>query len=156
MSGAAFTIVAAQLVFKTGSDANPLDKPGLANFTSAMLDEGTSTRNALQIADELARLGGSLSTGSTMDATTVNIRSLSSTFPAMLNLMADVVLRPSFPAEEIERQRESHRAAVTGAGQPSAGRRAGDVARALRGRSIHTATARSAPKRRSRRCPART
>ena len=98
-------IVAAQLVFKTGSDANPLDKPGLANFTSAMLDEGTSTRNALQIADELARLGGSLGTGSTMDATTVNIRSLSSTFPAMLNLMADVVLRPSFPAEEIERQR---------------------------------------------------
>src|SRR5688572_4051164 len=98
-------IVAAQLVFKTGSDANPLDKPGLANFTAAMLDEGTSTRNALQIADELARLGGTLGTGSTMDSTTVNIRSLSSTFPAMLNLMADVVLQPSFPAEEIERQR---------------------------------------------------
>ena len=98
-------IVAGQLVFKTGSDANPLDKPGLANFTAAMLDEGTSTRNALQIADELARLGGTLATNSTMDATTVNIRSLSSTFPAMMDLMADVVLRPSFPAEEIERQR---------------------------------------------------
>jgi zinc protease len=98
-------IVAAQLVFKTGSDANPLDKPGLANFTAAMLDEGTSTRNALQLADEIARLGGSLTTNSTMDSTTVNTRSLSSTFPAMLNLMADVVLRPSFPADEIERQR---------------------------------------------------
>ena len=39
------------LVVRTGSDANPLDKPGLANFTAAMLDEGTATRNAPQIAD---------------------------------------------------------------------------------------------------------
>jgi zinc protease len=98
-------IVAAQLVFKTGSDANPLDKPGLANFTAAMLDEGTATRNALQIADELARLGGSLTTNSSMDSTTVSVRSLSSTFPALLDVTADVVLRPSFPADEIERQR---------------------------------------------------
>jgi zinc protease len=98
-------IVAAQLVFKTGSDANPLDKPGLANFTAAMLDEGTAARNALQIADELARLGGSLATNSSMDSTTVSVRSLSSTFPALLDLTADVVLRPSFPADEIERQR---------------------------------------------------
>ena len=48
-------IVAANLVLRTGSDANPLDKPGLANFAAAMLDEGTSTRNALQIADEVAQ-----------------------------------------------------------------------------------------------------
>jgi zinc protease len=101
----ALPIVAAQLVFKTGSDANPLDKPGLANFTAAMLDEGTVGRNALQIADELARLGGSLATSSSMDATTVNIRSLSNNFAAMMQLMADVVLRPSFPADEVERQR---------------------------------------------------
>ncbi len=52
-------VVAASLVFKTGSDANPLDKPGLANFVAAMLDEGTPTRNALQIADEVAQLGAS-------------------------------------------------------------------------------------------------
>jgi zinc protease len=92
-------------VFKTGSDANPLDKPGLANFTAAMLDEGAGNRNALQIADELARLGGSLATNSSMDSTTINARSLTSTFPSLLDLMADVVLRPAFPADEIERQR---------------------------------------------------
>ncbi|MCI0406038.1 MAG: insulinase family protein [candidate division Zixibacteria bacterium] len=55
-------ITSARLVFKTGSDANPLDKPGLANFTAAMLDEGTKTRSALQIADEVAGLGASLIT----------------------------------------------------------------------------------------------
>jgi zinc protease len=98
-------LVAANLVFRTGSDANPLDKPGLANFVAAMLDEGTTTRNALQIADEVAVLGGSIGTGSSMDASTVNARALSRNFGPLLNVMADVVLNPSFPAAEIERQR---------------------------------------------------
>jgi zinc protease len=100
-------VVAANLVFRTGSDANPADKPGLANFVAAMLDEGTSTRSALQIADQVAQLGASLNTGSTMDSSTVSGRSLSKNFPALLDLMADVSLRPSFPAEEVERQRAS-------------------------------------------------
>ena len=100
-------IVAANLVLRTGSDANPGRKPGLANFVAAMLDEGAGTRDALQIADEVARLGGSLTTGSSMDATTVSARSLAKNFPAMLDLIADVTLRPSFPAAEVERQRAS-------------------------------------------------
>jgi len=100
-------VVAANLVIKTGSDANPVDKAGLANFVAAMLDEGTATRGAPQIADETAHLGATLNTGSTMDATTVSARSLSKNFDATLTLMADVALRPSFPADEIERQRAS-------------------------------------------------
>ena len=100
-------IVAANLVLRTGSDANPLDKPGMANFVAAMLDEGTSKRNALQIADDVARLGATLSTGSSMDATTISARSLAKNFPATLDILADVTLNPSFPAEEIERQRAS-------------------------------------------------
>ena len=97
---------------QTGSDANPLDKPGLANFAAAMLDEGTSTRNALQIADEVAQLGASLGINSSMDATTLSARSLSKNFGATVDLLADVTLRPSFPAEEIERQRASRLAAL--------------------------------------------
>jgi zinc protease len=98
-------IVAASLVFRTGSDANPLDKPGLANFVAAMLDEGTTTRNALQIADEVAVLGGSIATSSSMDASTVTARALAKNFGPLLNLVSDVVLNPSFPAAEIDRQR---------------------------------------------------
>ena len=105
-------IVAANLVLRTGSDANPLDKPGLANFTAAMLDEGTATRNALQIADEVAQLGASLGIGSSMDATTLSVRSLSKNFASAANLLADVTLHPSFPAEEIDRQRASRLAAL--------------------------------------------
>jgi zinc protease len=100
-------IVAANLVVKTGSDANPAEKPGLANFTAAMLDEGTTTRNALQIADDLAQLGATIGIGSTMDATSASAESLKHTFPQTLDLLADVIVRPSFPAEEIERQRAS-------------------------------------------------
>ncbi|OFW32523.1 MAG: peptidase M16 [Acidobacteria bacterium RIFCSPLOWO2_12_FULL_65_11] len=98
-------IVAANLVFKTGSGTNPTDKAGLANFMAAMLDEGTATRSALQIADEVAELGASLTTGSTMDATTVSARSLAKNFGASLGILADVALRPAFPVVEIDRQR---------------------------------------------------
>ena len=105
-------IVAANLVLKTGSDANPLEKPGLANFVAAMLDEGTATRNALQIADQVAQLGASLTTGSSMDATTASVRSLTKNFGPTLDILADVVLHPSFPAEEIDRQRASRLAGL--------------------------------------------
>ena len=100
-------IVSATLVFKTGSAANPAGKPGLANFTAAMIDEGTTTRSSLQIANEAAQLGGSLTTGSSVDSTQTSVTSLTRTFPRMLDLMADVVRRPTFPAEEVERQRAS-------------------------------------------------
>jgi zinc protease len=100
-------IVAASLVVKTGSDANPTDKSGLANFVAAMLDEGTATRSALQLADETARLGATLTTGSSMDATVISARALAKNFASTLDLVADVTLKPSFPAEEIERQRAS-------------------------------------------------
>jgi zinc protease len=100
-------VVSATLVVKTGSAANPIDKPGLASFTAAMLDEGTASRSALKIAEDVAQLGGSLSTGSAMDSMQVSIGSLSRTFPQMLDILADVVRRPSFPAAEVERQRAS-------------------------------------------------
>jgi zinc protease len=105
-------IVSAVLIFKTGSDTNPIDKPGLASFTAAMLDEGTVTRTALQIADEVAQLGGTLGTSSSMDATQVTASSLKRTFPALLDLVADVARRPTFPADEIDRQRASRLASL--------------------------------------------
>ncbi len=98
-------VVSANLVVRTGSDANPGSAPGLANFTAAMLDEGTATRNALQIADQVAQIGATLATGSSMDASTVSTRALKKNFGAALDLAADVTLHPSFPADEIERQR---------------------------------------------------
>jgi zinc protease len=98
-------LVAMSLVVKTGSDANPVAKPGLANFTVAMLNQGTATRSALQLADDAAQLGTSITTTSSMDSSRISIRSLKKNAGAALDLLADVALKPSFPAEEIERQR---------------------------------------------------
>ena len=98
-------LVAANLVVRTGSDSNPPDAPGLASFTAAMLDEGTATRSAPQIADQVAQLGASLTTSSSMDASIVATMALKPHFAAALDLLADVVRRPSFPSAEIDRQR---------------------------------------------------
>jgi zinc protease len=105
-------VVAAMLVVRTGSDANPVATPGLANFTTAMLDEGTTNRDALKIADDVAQLGAMLDTGSTMDSSSVRTTALKKNFPAALDLLADVVLHPTFPAAEIDRQRASRLASI--------------------------------------------
>jgi len=106
-------IVSADLVFNTGSGANPADKPGLASFTANMLQQGTEKRNATQIADEAALLGTSLSSGASMDSSTVGASSLAKNFSAVLDLISDVVLRPTFPPDEVERRRASRVAAFT-------------------------------------------
>jgi zinc protease len=100
-------IVAANLVVKSGSDTNPADAPGLANFTVSMLDQGTTTRTAVQIANEAAQLGATVNANSSMDASVVAARSLKKNFAATMELAADIALHPSFPADEIERQRAS-------------------------------------------------
>ena len=104
-------VVAANLVFNTGSGANPLDKPGLASFTANMLQQGTATRNATQIADETALLGATLSSGASMDGSSVGTSSLAPNFPGALDLVADTVLHPTFPPDEVERRRASRLAA---------------------------------------------
>ncbi|MEC5215958.1 zinc protease [Actimicrobium sp. GrIS 1.19] len=103
----ALPLVAAELVVRSGSDANPLDKPGLASFTAQMLEEGTTSRSAPQIADELAQLGAFMGATSSADASTVSALSLKANFGKTLDLLADVTLRPSFPVEEVERSRSS-------------------------------------------------
>lgn len=105
-------VVSASLVVKTGSGANPADKSGLANFTAAMLDEGVEGKDALQIAEDVAQLGGDLTTGSTMDSSQATAISLQRTFPQMLTLLSDVVRRPTFPDAEVERQRASRLASL--------------------------------------------
>jgi zinc protease len=101
----ALPLVSAQLVLHSGSDANPLALPGLAGFTAQMLEQGTATRSATQVAGEIAQLGAFMGSASTPDDTTVALLSLASNFPQALDVLADVVQRPAFPTAEVERQR---------------------------------------------------
>jgi zinc protease len=98
-------LVAANLVLHAGSGVNPVEHPGLASMTARMLQQGTTTRSALQIADRAADLGATLNSGAGTDSTGVSTRALSRSFPEALELLADVALHPSFPKEEMERVR---------------------------------------------------
>ncbi len=102
---AGMPVVAADLVLKTGGDANPSGKSGLASFTAAMLDQGTASRTAPQIADDAATLGTAISAASSKDESQVFVQSLTKNFPAALDLLADVALRSNFPQAEIDRER---------------------------------------------------
>jgi zinc protease len=103
----ALPLVAAELVIKAGTSANPPDHPGLAGFTASMLDEGTTTRSAPQIADELAQLGASFGAASGAETTRMSLLALKKHFADALGILADVARHPAFPAAEVERQRAS-------------------------------------------------
>jgi len=108
-------VVSARLVVKAGLWANPLASPGLADFSLSLLDEGTTTRDSLAIADAFAQLGAEIGMQTARDTSVVQLDSLSARFPAAFALFADVVLRPTFPAAEVERTRESRLAGIVAA-----------------------------------------
>jgi zinc protease len=105
-------LVAANLVLHAGTGVNPVERPGLASMTARMLQQGTTTRTALQIADRAADLGATLNSGAGTDTTGISTRALSRNFPNALELLADVALHPSFPQSEIERVRSERLTAI--------------------------------------------
>ncbi len=94
------------LLVKVGAIADPIEKPGLASMTAEMLDEGTATRSALQLDAELERMGSFLSTGASREWSLVSLDTLQHHLSRSLELMADVILRPSFPDQELARLRK--------------------------------------------------
>jgi zinc protease len=104
--------VSAVLVSKAGATADPAGKAGTAWMTAAMLDEGTTTRSAVQIAEQVEQLGSSLGTSGGPEQSTVAVTSLTRNLRPTMEIMADVVLNPAFPAEELERQRKQRLDAI--------------------------------------------
>ena len=94
-------LVSLRLAFPTGDAFDPPELPGLTDTLTNMLVEGTETRTSRQIAEEVARYGATLSAGASADYTTVAASCLSSFTNEVLELLADVALRPSFPENEL-------------------------------------------------------
>jgi len=101
------------LVVKTGGGANPPGLAGLADLTANMVDEGTKTRSALQIADELATLGAALMTGASWDASTATLSTLSRNLDQALAIYADVLSHPAFDEKELNRVRDNLISAIS-------------------------------------------
>ena len=95
-------LVSYRLALRTGDAHDPLELPGLMDMLTGLLTEGTQSRTSREIADEVARLGATLQSGANSDYTTVAASSLSLFSENILELMADVALRPVFPENEVE------------------------------------------------------
>jgi zinc protease len=91
------------LMVDAGYAADQLSKPGLSSLTMSMMQEGTKTRTALQLSDDLANIGASLSTYSGLDNSYIYMSTLKSSLDASLNLFTDVLFNSSFPEKNFER-----------------------------------------------------
>ncbi len=99
-------VLTARLAVLRGSEANPADKPGLASFAASMLTEGTEKRGALQMADDIAQIGASVSSDSSPDSVYINATGLSWTSEKMFDLVSDALLHPAFRDGEVQRVRQ--------------------------------------------------
>ncbi len=108
----AVPVVDFNLLLDAGYASDQLALPGTARMAMDMLDEGTTTRTALEIAEALEGLGTTLFAGSNLDMSTVRMSTLKENLDASLDLFADVVLDPSFPEAEFERRLRQQLAAI--------------------------------------------
>jgi zinc protease len=99
-------VLTARMAVVHGSEANPVERPGLAAFTAAMLTEGTERRSALQLADDIAQIGASLDGDSSADSCYMNAAGLSWNVDKIFDLLSDAMLHPAFRNEEVERVRQ--------------------------------------------------
>jgi len=105
--------VTMQLIVRgAGGYFDPADHLGLAQFTAANLREGTPGKSSAAIAEELERLAATLNVGTAMsdEDATITAAALTEHVDAVLDLMAEVVTRPTFPEQEITRYKAQTRA----------------------------------------------
>lgn len=101
-------IVAFGLMLKAGAVKDPGNLPGLAGFTAQMLPEGTVSKSSQQIASAFEFIGSRLSIDGRREYTLLSAETLTKHWSSGLELMADILLNPTFPDHELERVRREH------------------------------------------------
>ncbi len=100
------------LLVDSGWAADQFAAPGAANLAANLLDEGTRTRTALEISEQLAQLGATLNLGSNVDTISARLSALKQNVDASLAILADVVLNPVFPQADFAREQKQQLAAI--------------------------------------------
>ena len=95
-------LVSYRLALRVGTSYDPPKLPGLTDLLAGLLPEGTNSKTSREIADQVARVGASLSAGSNSDYTIVAASALKQFSKQILGLLAEIVLEPSFPENEVE------------------------------------------------------
>ncbi len=105
-------IFAATLFTMSGSELNPVDKPGLSSFTAGMLREGTTSRSAIRFAEDTDQIGATLESEAGYSSAYLTLSALTWNVGAGFDLLADATLHPAFDAKEIARLRSRRLTAV--------------------------------------------
>lgn len=96
-----FPLISYRLAFGFGDANDPADETGLTTALTSMLTEGTESYSSRQLAEEIERLGASISANSSDDFTIVSASALSLYNADILRLISEIVFRPTFPEDEL-------------------------------------------------------
>jgi zinc protease len=99
-------VVSLRLIVRAGAAQDPENRPGVASLAATLLDQGTMSKSAEQIANAIDSIGGALGTGAGSDLSFINAVVMKDSLNVGLDLVSDVAQHPAFAAEEIERQRQ--------------------------------------------------
>jgi predicted Zn-dependent peptidase len=105
--------VSISLSFDAGFAADALDAPGTQSLMLEMLEEGTTSRSATQIAEEQERLGATINAGGSLDVSAVDLNALTANLAPSLALTADVVRHPAFAPGEVARVKDQQLAELS-------------------------------------------
>jgi zinc protease len=98
--------VSLRLLVRAGGAQDPSNKPGVAYLAASLLDQGTTSKNAEQIASTIDSIGGAIGSGAGSDITFINAAVMKDSLGLALDLVSELARHPSFANEEIDRQRQ--------------------------------------------------
>ena len=99
-------VVSMRMIIRAGGALDPGDKLGTATLTAALLTQGTTEQSATELNDAIDFIGGAIDAGAGSDLTFVSTIVMKDSFQTGLRMMSDMVRRPAFALEEVERQRQ--------------------------------------------------
>lgn len=105
-------VMAVSLQVRAGSLFETHDTAGITNFLHRVMVRGTHRYTGLQLTEAIEDLGGSLDASGDVEFGEVRGSALARQWEALLRLVAEVALRPTLPAEEIERERRLIQSAI--------------------------------------------
>jgi zinc protease len=98
-------LIQLRLLIKSGAIADPPGKEGTASLTARLLKRGTRNRPAQQFSQEVEFVGGTLESSAAIESTVITGEFASRDVEVGLNLLADMVLNPTFSEEEFAREK---------------------------------------------------
>jgi zinc protease len=99
-------VVSMRLLVRAGGSSDPKAKLGLARLGASLLDQGTTTVSAQELADAIDFIGGAMGTGAGTDLSYLNMIVMKDSFEAGLRMLSDMARHPAYAQHELDRQRQ--------------------------------------------------